>query len=62
MNADLNIKQVTSNEYHWDNVPAPSILFLKDRGVDVWIGCAGGLYRINTEGEVINIKTNGPWR
>jgi hypothetical protein len=26
----------------------------------MWIGCAGGLYRLNSTGIVI-VTTNGPW-
>ncbi|QOD59868.1 hypothetical protein H9I45_10960 [Polaribacter haliotis] len=34
---------------------------LKDRNGTIWLGCAGGLYRINGE-EIVNVTTNGPWK
>jgi hypothetical protein len=36
--------------------------FLHDPYGNMWLGCAGGLYRINTAGEVLNIITSGPWK
>lgn len=34
--------------------------FLEDSNGTMWIGCAGGLFRLEANGAV-NIKTNGPW-
>jgi ligand-binding sensor domain-containing protein len=42
-------------------VPNSTMSFLKDKTGNVWLGCAGGLFRINSKGEIINITTNGPW-
>lgn len=42
-------------------VPTSTMSFLSDRQGTMWLGCAGGLYRIDTTGQVMNITTNGPW-
>ena len=42
-------------------VPTSTMAFLKDIKGNVWLGCAGGLYRIDINGETINVKTSGPW-
>jgi ligand-binding sensor domain-containing protein len=34
----------------------------EDRKGILWLGGAGGLYRINQNGEVINVTTKGPWK
>ena len=34
---------------------------MEDRKGNLWMGGAGGLYKINLNGEVINVTTNGPW-
>ncbi|MFT4778780.1 MAG: ligand-binding sensor domain-containing protein [Flavobacteriales bacterium] len=34
---------------------------LEDRKGTIWIGCAGGLFRL-TENGVVNVTTNGPWK
>lgn len=43
------------------NIPKSTMSFLKDKSGNIWLGCAGGLYRINPNGEILNITTNGPW-
>lgn len=43
-------------------VPNPTMSFLKDKNGTIWLGCAGGLYKITKDGEVLNVKTNGPWK
>ncbi|MBK7936055.1 MAG: hypothetical protein IPJ82_02835 [Lewinellaceae bacterium] len=43
------------------NIPASTMSFLKDNKGNIWLGCAGGLYRINPNGEILNITTKGPW-
>lgn len=50
-----------NNEFVNYNVPTSTMSFLKDHNGRIWLGCAGGLYRINPNGEVLNITTNGPW-
>jgi len=34
---------------------------LKDKKGNIWLGYAGGLYKIDKYGEAINVTTNGPW-
>jgi len=52
----------TNNEFVNYNVPTSTMSFLKDKKGNIWLGCAGGLYRISPNGEIINITTNGPWK
>ena len=33
---------------------------LKDRNGNMWLGCSGGLFRLDSTG-VVNVTTNGPW-
>lgn len=42
-------------------VPKAVMSVLKDKKGRIWLGCAGGLFRINSS-EIINITTNGPWK
>lgn len=51
-----------NNEFINYNVPKSIMRFLDDQKGNIWLGYAGGLYRINATGEVLNIKTNGPWK
>jgi ligand-binding sensor domain-containing protein len=46
---------------HFD-VPISIMGILEDRKGFFWLGGAGGLYRINQSGEVINVTTKGPWK
>ena len=32
-----------------------------DKEESIWFGCAGGLYKIDTDGKVKNVTINGPW-
>ena len=50
-----------NNEFVNYNIPTSTMSFLKDNRENIWLGCAGGLYRINPNGEILNITTNGPW-
>ena len=50
-----------NNEFVNYAVPKSTMSFLKDTSGNIWLGCAGGLYRINPNGEILNITTNGPW-
>jgi ligand-binding sensor domain-containing protein len=43
-------------------VPISIMGMLEDRKGNLWLGGAGGLYRINQSGEVINVTTKGPWK
>ncbi|MBK8110802.1 MAG: hypothetical protein IPK46_10990 [Saprospiraceae bacterium] len=42
-------------------VPISIMGMMEDRKGNLWLGGAGGLYRINQNGEVINVTTKGPW-
>lgn len=42
-------------------IPKSTVSFLKDKKGNVWLGCAGGLYRIAADGKIMNVTTNGPW-
>ena len=33
---------------------------LKDRNENIWLGCTGGLFRLNSSG-MVNVTTAGPW-
>lgn len=43
------------------NVPASTMSFLKDNEGIIWLGCAGGLYKIDNNGKTINVTKKGPW-
>lgn len=43
------------------NVPKSIMNILEDRKGTLWLGCAGGLFRLNSDG-IINVTTNGPWK
>lgn len=36
------------------------VSILEDSRGTIWIGCAGGLFRLNSDG-IVNVTTNGPW-
>ena len=55
------IFKFSNNEFVNYKVPTSTMVFLKDNKEHVWLGCAGGLYKIDVNGEVINVMTNGPW-
>lgn len=66
---DLWFSTVSNGVYKYSNgefinyeVPAPIMDILQDDQGNIWLGCAGGVYRIDKEGGVINVKTNGPWK
>ena len=42
-------------------VPKPIMSITEDQKGNYWIGCAGGLYKIDLNDQVLNITTNGPW-
>jgi ligand-binding sensor domain-containing protein len=42
-------------------IPLSTMSFCQDLKGNMWLGCAGGLYKINQQGEIINITTDGPW-
>ena len=65
---DLWISTISNGVYNYtDNrfinykVPTSTVVFLKDIKGTVWLGCAGGLFKIDKHGETKNVTTNGPW-
>lgn len=55
------VYKYANNEFINYKVPTSTMAFLKDKKGNIWLGCAGGLYRIDSKGEILNITTNGPW-
>ena len=43
-------------------VPISIMGMREDRKGNLWLGGAGGLYRINQNGDIINVTTKGPWK
>ena len=65
---DLWISTTSNGVYNYtDNgfvnykVPTSTMALLKDIKGNVWLGCAGGLYKIDKNEETKNVTTNGPW-
>ena len=63
------ISTVRNGVYRYDGeafkhyeVPILIMGMREDRKGNLWLGGAGGLYRINQNGEVINVTTKGPWK
>lgn len=50
-----------NNEFVNYEVPVPIMSILEDEKGVIWLGCAGGLYKIDQNGNVINVTKNGPW-
>lgn len=40
--------------------PKSVVSILEDRKGNIWIGCAGGLFRLDSKG-IVNVTRNGPW-
>lgn len=55
------VYKYTNNEFINYDVPVPIMDILKDEKGIIWLGCAGGLYKIDKNGRTINVTTNGPW-
>ncbi len=53
--------QYANNSFIHYEVPVPIMDILRDDKGRIWLGCAGGLFRIQEDGDVINITTSGPW-
>jgi ligand-binding sensor domain-containing protein len=56
------VYKYSNNEFVNYAVPTSIMTFLKDQEGNIWLGCAGGLYKIDTDGKTINIGTSGPWK
>lgn len=46
---------------HYD-IPISIMSMMNDKKGNIWLSGAGGLFRINKNGEILNITTNGPWK
>lgn len=64
----LWISTISSGVYEYRNdefknyqVPKATSNIVKDKNGTIWLGCAGGLYSINSKG-VTNVTTHGPWK
>lgn len=62
------ISTVKNGVYRYDgkvfknfDLPISIMGIREDRNGNLWLGGAGGLYRINQDEEVVNVTTNGPW-
>ncbi len=44
------------------NVPISITCIMTDQKGNLWLSGAGGVYRINHSGDIINVTTNGPWK
>jgi ligand-binding sensor domain-containing protein len=44
------------------SVPISIMSIMKDKHGVIWLAGAGGLYKINQQEEIINVKTIGPWK
>ena len=51
-----------SNDFINYGVPTSTMSFLKDKKGNIWLGCAGGLYKIDKDGKTMNVTTKGPWK
>ena len=49
-------------EYKNYEVPISIMSMTEDKAGNLWLGGAGGLYRINLKGEVVNVSQKGPWQ
>lgn len=56
------VYKYTNNEFINYKVPVPIMDILEDEKGIIWLGCAGGLYKIDKDGETKNVRTNGPWK
>jgi len=64
---NLWISTTSNGVYKYENerfinfdVPYATTTMTEDSKGNMWLGCAGGLFRINSNG-IANITTNGPW-
>ncbi len=56
------VYRYTQNGFEQYKVAVPTMVFLEDQKGIIWLGCAGGLYKIGKDKKVINVTTNGPWQ
>ena len=55
------VYKYANNEFINYKVPVPIMDVLEDKKGTIWLGCAGGLYKIDQNGNTINVTVNGPW-
>jgi ligand-binding sensor domain-containing protein len=55
------IYEYQNSEFKNYKVPKSTMSILKDKNENIWLGCAGGLFSINSAG-IFNVTTNGPWK
>lgn len=56
------VYKLEKNEFVNFAVPNSTMSIIKDNSGNIWLGCAGGLFRINTEDEILNVTSTGPWK
>ncbi|QTD38239.1 hypothetical protein JL193_02730 [Polaribacter batillariae] len=49
-------------EFNHYDIPISIMGMLDDQNGNLWLGGAGGVYRIDTNEKIINVTTNGPWK
>ena len=55
------VYQHHNGEFTHYAVPVSIMDMTQDRHGNMWMAGAGGLYKINNQGEVINVTRKGPW-
>lgn len=55
------VYKYSNNTFVNYNVPTSIMEISRDNKGTVWLGCAGGLYKIDKDEKVVNVMTNGPW-
>ncbi len=62
------ISTISNGIYKYQNkkftnikVPKAIMSMYEDKNSNLWLGCAGGLYKITPKGDILNITTEGPW-
>ena len=53
--------QYDGNEFHHYEIPISIMDMMYDKKGNLWLAGAGGLYKIDTNGTLINITQEGPW-
>lgn len=55
------VYKYTNGQFKHYAVPKSTVAFLKDKRNNLWLACAGGLYKISPKGDIVNVTINGPW-
>ncbi len=53
---------INKNKYKNFKVPNSDMSIMEDKRGNIWLGCAGGLYKIDKDVKIINVTINGPWQ